>query len=227
MNITKVKAEYVALRERQFELDEVAYILDPNTIPKQTRGKLKLPNVEDLRRNLCDLSHLDVEEAAGKSLIFMDKLFDISSGLHGRLKHELRVEARKLKASLAELRFRAYRQKVSDLQTKGNDYLRKQVERLRGKLDVARAEILSLRALSSSSGRSPPYKKARGLEDSQTREIWTQMEIGDSPDPSIVPLPVSPILGKSSRVDRGCSLYGRMKHRQFYPFTVRARRWIR
>ncbi|KMQ85009.1 bhlh transcription factor [Lasius niger] len=174
VNITKVKAEYVALREKQLELDEVAYILDPNTIPKQT----------------------------------WDKLSDISCGLNGRLKRELRVEARKLKASLAELRFRAYRQKVSDLQIKGNDYLRKQVERLKGELDVARAEILSLRALTSPTGRSPPHKKVRGLEDSQTREVGTQMEIGDSPDPSMVPLPMSPILGRSLKadmVDRGCS----------------------
>lgn len=34
------------------------------------------------------------------------------------------------------------------------------------------------------------------------------MELGDSPDPSMVPLPISPILGKSSKVDkvdRSCS----------------------
>lgn len=58
---------------------------------------------------------------------------------------------------------------MSDLQIKGNDYLRKQVERLKGELDVARAEILSLRALTSPTGRSPPHKKVRGFEDSNER----------------------------------------------------------
>ncbi|CAL1677414.1 unnamed protein product [Lasius platythorax] len=107
VNLIKVKAEYIALRERELELDEIAYILDPNTLPKQTRTKLKLPNVDDLRKKIDDLFHLEVEKGAGKSLIFLDKLSDKSSGLSGRLVHQLRVEGRKLEASLAELRSRA------------------------------------------------------------------------------------------------------------------------
>lgn len=107
VNLIKVKAEYIALKERELKLDEIAYILDPNTLPKQTRTKLKLPNVEDLRKKMDDLFHFEVEKGAGKSLIFLDKLSNKSSGLSGRLVHQLRIEDRKLEASLAELRSRA------------------------------------------------------------------------------------------------------------------------
>lgn len=163
MNLIKVKAEYIALRERELELDEIAYILDLNTLPKQTRTKLKFPNVEDLRKKIDDLFHLEVEEGAGKSLIFLDKLSDKSSGLSGRLVHQLRVEGRKLEALLAELRSRAdLQQQVSGRQVKSNDYLKREVARLKRELDIAREEILFLRASSSPSGHSLPIRR-RGV----------------------------------------------------------------
>lgn len=62
----------------------------------------------------------------------------------------------------------------------------------------------SLRTLASPTGQSPPQKKVRGPDD--TREIGTQMEVGEiiSPDPAAIPLPVSPVLGTIRKIDRGC-----------------------
>lgn len=89
------------------------------------------------------------------------------------------MASRSLVAAVVELSDRAERQEVEVLKRKrSNDYLIKDIDKLRGELDIARVEILSLRASVSPSGRSPPHKKARGLDDLGTREIGTQMDIG-------------------------------------------------
>lgn len=71
-------------------------------------------------------------------------------------------------------------------------------------MSLARLEIKSLKTSVSPAGRSPPHKKARGPNDTLTREVGTQMEIVDCPDPTTVPLPTSPLRGKNT-IDRGCS----------------------
>ncbi|KMQ83797.1 egl nine-like protein [Lasius niger] len=82
---------------------------------------------------------------------------------------------------------------------------RKMVEKLERELRVARAEVESLRTLAFPTGQSPPHKKVREPDD--TREIGTQMEVGEiiSPDSAAVPLPVSPVLGTIRKINRGCS----------------------
>lgn len=105
------------MKAKELELNEIEFILDPNTLPKETRAKKRnLPEVENLKRELEDLSNLYVEKDAGQSLVFLeklsDKLSDKSSGLHSRLVHEMRIHLHRLKASLSVLRYRADKQKI-------------------------------------------------------------------------------------------------------------------
>ncbi|CAL1672340.1 unnamed protein product [Lasius platythorax] len=124
-NIVEAKQRYLMLMGIELELEETEYILDPNSRPKTTRAKQrKLPRIEDLRSRMTSCSHLDVEKEAGRSLLFLDKLSDKSTGLNSRLVHELRVHVRRLEASLVELRHRVeHQQGISAHQSKANDYL--------------------------------------------------------------------------------------------------------
>ncbi|KMQ83444.1 gag-like protein [Lasius niger] len=179
VGITKAMEKYNAARAVELELDEIEYILDPGMPPKKTKGKRDLPSIEELGRDLADYSYEAIRKKSGESFKLLDKLSDKSSGLNGRLIHEMRMASRSLVAAVVELSDRAERQEVEVLKRKrSNDYLIKDIDKLRGELDIARAEILSLRASVSPSGRGPPHKKTRGLDDLGTREIGTQMDIG-------------------------------------------------
>lgn len=205
--ITEALEKYNAARAVEMELDEMEHILNPLSLPKQTKGKQDLPIIEDLKRDLSDYSCSAIRKRSGKFLNFLDKLSDKSSGLNGRFKYDLRMASRNLGASVAELSDRAERHEIEVSQrNRANEYLMHEISRLRGELDIARVEIASLRASVSPSGRNPPHKKARGLNDTQTRDIGTQMEVGRevSPDPVSIPLPVSPIIGREM-IDRCCS----------------------
>ncbi|KMQ85839.1 gag protein [Lasius niger] len=206
VGITEALEKYNAAKAVEMELDEMKHILNSLSLPKQTKRKQDLPSIEDLKRDLSDYP----ARPSGRgqvSLNFLDKLSDKSSGLNGRLKHDLRMASRNLGASVAELSDRAERHEIEVLQrNRANEYLMHEISRLRGELDIAWVEIASLRASVSPSGRSPPHKKARGLDDTQTRDIGTQMEVGRevSPNPVSIPLPVSPIIGREM-IDRCCS----------------------
>ncbi|KMQ92220.1 gag-like protein [Lasius niger] len=205
---TKAKTDYNAARARELQLDEIEKILDPRAPPKWTESKQNLPRVEDLRKDLEELSHVEIEKKACDSLNFLEKLSDISCGLSSRFVHEMRIAIRKLDASILELSDRLPRRikAQSQLEKARDDYLRKKVERLEGELGIARLEISSLKAAFSPTGHSPPHKRAKGLNETATREIGTQMELGEvsSPDPITAPLPVSPVVGKAT-IDRGSS----------------------
>ncbi|KMQ84802.1 gag-like protein [Lasius niger] len=206
VGITEALERYNAARAVELELDEVEYILDPKVPPKVTKGKRDLPSIEALRKDLSDYSYEAIRKKAGESFNFIDKLSDKSSGISGNLIHEMRVASRNLVASVTELSDRAERQELEVLKrNRGNEYLIRDVERLRGELEIARVEIVSLRSSVSPSGRSPPHKKTKGLVDSETREVGTQMDLEEvSLGPSSAPLPVSPVVGKVT-VDRCCS----------------------
>ncbi|KMQ91736.1 gag-like protein [Lasius niger] len=206
VGITEALERYNAARAVEMELDEVEYILDPRVLPKETKGKRDLPSIETLRKDLSDYSYEAIRKKAGESFNFIDKLSDKSSGISGKLIHELRVASRNLVASITELSDRAERQELEVLKrNRGNEYLIRDVERLRGELEIARVEIVSLRSSVSPSGRSPPHKKTKGLVDSETREVGTQMDLEEvSFGPISAPLPVSPAVGKVT-VDRCCS----------------------
>ncbi|KMQ90130.1 reverse transcriptase [Lasius niger] len=196
VGITEALERYNAARAVELELDEIEYILDPKVPPKQTKGKKDLPSIDGLRRDLSDYSYEAIRKKSGESFELLDKLSDKSSGLSGRLVHEIRMASRSLVASVVELSDRAERHELEILKrNRGNEYLIKDIERLRGELEIARIEIVSLRSSVSSSGRSPPHKKAKGLVDSDTREIGTQMDLEEvSLDPVSAPLPVSPAI---------------------------------
>ncbi|CAL1685099.1 unnamed protein product [Lasius platythorax] len=207
VGITEALERYNAARAVELELDEVEYILDPKVPPKETKGKRDLPSIEAMRKDLSDYSYEAIRKKAGESFNFIDKLSDKSSGISGKLIHELRVSSRHLVASVTELSDRAERQELEVLKrNRGNEYLIRDVERLRGELEIARVEIASLRSSVSPAGRSPPHKKAKGLVDSETREVGTQMDFEEvSLGPSSVPLPVSPVVVGKVTVDRCCS----------------------
>ncbi|CAL1672662.1 unnamed protein product [Lasius platythorax] len=163
---------------------------------------------------MTSCSHLDVEEEAGRSLLFLDKLSDKSTGLNSRLVHELRVHARRLEASLVELRHRAeHQQGVSAHQSKANDYLvieNKRLKRdngkIKGELELARLNNRSLRVSVSPKGHSPPSKRVRS--SGHTREMGTQTESKglSSVNPIVIPSQSSPVFGRKIRtVDRCCS----------------------
>ncbi|CAL1683868.1 unnamed protein product [Lasius platythorax] len=204
VNINKVKAEYIALKERELELDEIEYILDSSKPPRQSEVKRDLPKVGDLQRELVDLAHWNIQKRAASSLIFLDKLADKFSGIDGKLVHELRIAARKLEASISELCDRADKQ-VDVRFKEANEYLVKKIGRLEGELGVARSEIVSLRASLSPAGQSPPRKRTRNSGDELIKErgIMIEIEQGGS-HPSLVPLPDSPA-AERIMVDRGCS----------------------
>ncbi|CAL1672733.1 unnamed protein product [Lasius platythorax] len=208
IGITDVLERYNAARAVKLELDETEFILNPNTRPKQNRAKVKsLPGVEELRMDLRDLAPSFIGRKAGESFLFLDKLSDKAKGLNRRLAHELRLAARRVEACVAELCDRVSRQDKDFLHIKRvNEYLKVENNRLTGELNMTRVECESLRASVSPLSRSPPYKRARGIDNTRTREFGTQMEIGGvaSPDPGNVPLPASPLV-KRDVVDRGCS----------------------
>lgn len=204
-DINKVKAEYIALKERELELDEIEYILDSSKPPKRTEAKRDLPKVGDLQRELTDLAHRNIQKRALSSLIYLDKLSDKSSGIDGKLIHELRIAARKLEASISELCDRADK-RVDHKFEMANEYLVKKISRLEGELDVARSEIVSLRASLSPAGQSPPRKRVRNLGERTEKESGNLMEAehGGSLHPSMVPLPDS-LIAEKVMIDRGCS----------------------
>ncbi|KMQ91510.1 cellular nucleic acid-binding protein [Lasius niger] len=205
VNLSKAKAEYVALKEREIELDEIENILDPSRLPKWTRAKQNLPTVGELRGQFANTMSPEIRKGTAPLFLFLEKLSDKSTGISGRIAHELRVNIRKLEAAIAELSDRALQDQRDFMhQRTAKDYLRKSVERLEGKLSVARTEIESLRVSSSSfSVHSPPHKKVK----CSIKDVGTQIEVGemDSLDPVNVPLPVSPALVRRETVDRGCS----------------------
>ncbi|KMQ90164.1 gag-like protein [Lasius niger] len=204
VNINKVKAEYIALKERELELDEIEYILDSSKPPRRSEAKRDLPKVGDLQRELVDLAHWNIQKRAVSSLIYLDKLADKSSGIDGKLVYELRIAARKLEASISELCDRADK-RVDVRFREANEYLVKKIGRLEGELGVARSEIASLRASLSPAGQSPPRKRVRGSGDELARKEGTMMEIEQGGShPSLVPLSESPAVEKIT-VDRGCS----------------------
>ncbi|KMQ87082.1 hypothetical protein RF55_13738, partial [Lasius niger] len=204
VGITEAMERYNAARAVELELDEIEYILDSKTLPKKTKGKQDLPSIDDLRRDLSDYSYEAIRKKSGESLL--DKLSDKSFGLNGKLVHEMRMASRRLVASVVELSDRAERHELEVLKrNRGNEYLIKDIDRLRGELEIARIEIVSLRSSVSPSGRSPPHKKAKGLDDLETREIGTQMDLDEvSLDPVSAPLPVSPIIERVM-ADKCCS----------------------
>ncbi|KMQ91072.1 gag-like protein [Lasius niger] len=205
VNLSKAKAEYVALKEREMELDEIESILDPSKLPKWTKAKQNLPTVGELRGELVDSTPSKIRKGTAPLFVFLEKLSDKSSGISGRIVHELRVNIRKLEAAIAELSDRTMQDR-RDLVRQGSarGYLRKSVERLEGELREARSQIESLRVSSSSfSIHSPPRKKPRG----SIRDVGTQVEVGEvsSLDSINVPLPDSPAEIRKYTVDRGCS----------------------
>lgn len=206
IGITEALERYNAARAVELELDEVEYILDPMVPPKQTKGKKDLPSINDLRRDLSDYSYEAIRKKSGESFHFIDKLSDKSSGLNGKLIREMRMASRNLVASVIELSGKAERHELEVLKrSRGNEYLIRDIERLRGELEIARVEILSLRSSVSPSGRSPPHKKTKGLVDSETRDIGTQMDLDEvSLDPISAPLPVSPVV-EPVMADKCCS----------------------
>lgn len=196
VGITKAKTDYNAARARELQLDEIEKILDPRAPPKWTKSKQNLPRVEDLRKDLEALSHVEIEKKACDSLNFLEKLSDISCGLNSRLMHEMRIAIYKLDASILELSDRLPRKikAQSQLEKARDDYLRKKVERLEGELGIAFLEIFSLKAASSPTGHSLPHKRAKGLNEIATREIGTQMEIGEVSSPDLITAPLLSLL---------------------------------
>ncbi|KMQ90097.1 gag-like protein [Lasius niger] len=205
VNLSKAKAEYVALKEREMELDEIEDMLDPSKLPKWTKAKQNLPTVGELRGELVDSSPSEIRKGAALLFLFLEKLSDKSSGISGRIVHELRLNARKLEAAIAELSDRVIEDwRDLDRQRSARGYLRKSVERLEGELSEARSQIESLRASSFSfSAHSPPRKKPK----ISVRSVGTQTEAGEggSLDPVNVPLLDSPAAVKRDTVERGCS----------------------
>ncbi|KMQ92618.1 reverse transcriptase [Lasius niger] len=206
VGITEALERYNAARAVELEMDEIEGILDPKVPPRQTKRKKDLPSIDVLRRDLSDYSYEAIRDKSGKSFELLDKLSEKSSGLGGRLVHEIRMASRSLVASVVELSDRAERHELEVLKrNRSNEYLIKDIERLRGELEIARVEIVSLRSSVSPSGRSPPHKKVRGLADSNTRETGTQMDLEDvSLDPVSALLSVSPATERVM-VDKCCS----------------------
>ncbi|CAL1677466.1 unnamed protein product [Lasius platythorax] len=187
------------------ELDEIENILDPSKLPKWTKAKQNLPTLGEFRGEFADSTSSEIRKGTAPLFVFLEKLSDKSSGISGRIVHELRVNIRKLEAAVAELSDRAMQDQRDFIrQRSAKDYLRRSVERLEGELSAARTEIESLRISSSSfSVHSPPHKKVRR----SIKDVGTQMKIGEmgSLDPVNVPLPDSPAVVRRETVDRGCS----------------------
>ncbi|KMQ90418.1 hypothetical protein RF55_9831 [Lasius niger] len=207
VGITAALEKYNAARAVALEMDDIEFIVNPKTGPRQTARKVDLPTIEDLRRELMDYSHLAIKKKAGESFSFLEKLSNKSRNFSGRLVHDLRIANRKLEASVAELCDRISRQDNAITKVKrGNDYLVKDISRLKGELEIARVEITSLRASVSPSGRSPPHKKSRGSSAAHMRDTGTQMEADGLFSPGLMgtPLLALPSL-RVETVDRACS----------------------